>query len=73
MSKYPIIGGLYRHYKGGLYEVISMATHTETNEVVVVYKSIHFGSVHVRPLSSWNGEGKNTRGQKIKRFVFEPY
>lgn len=50
---YPEIGKKYRHYKGGLYEVLTMATHSETNEVLVVYKSIYFGSVYVRPLDMW--------------------
>lgn len=51
--EYPKIGIPYYHYKGGIYEVISMATHSETNEPMVVYKSLLFGSVYVRPLSMW--------------------
>ena len=39
--------------KGGKYEVISMAKHTETGEDLVVYKSVHFGSVYARPLYQW--------------------
>lgn len=50
---YPEIGGQYQHYKGGKYEVLTLAKHSETDEIMVVYKSIHFGSVHVRPLSMW--------------------
>ena len=46
---YPLPGERYQHYKGGIYEIISMATHTETKEIMVVYKSINFGSVYVRP------------------------
>jgi len=53
IKKYPEIGMKYDHYKGGRYEVISMATHSETDEVLVIYKSIHFGSVYARPLSMW--------------------
>ena len=30
-----------------------MAKHTETDEVLVMYKSIHFGSVYARPLFEW--------------------
>lgn len=50
---YPEVGKKYRHYKGGLYEIISLAKHSETNEDMVVYKSLLFGSVYVRPLSMW--------------------
>jgi hypothetical protein len=33
--------GLYRHYKGGEYEVISVARHSETNEPLVVYRPLY--------------------------------
>lgn len=40
----------YRHYKGGLYEVISpYVTHTETGETMVVYRSLDDGKVWARP------------------------
>ena len=29
---YPLPNQRFKHYKGGTYEVISMATHTETGE-----------------------------------------
>lgn len=51
--KYPKIGGKYQHYKGGIYEVITMATHSETSEPLVIYKSSLFGSTYARPLSIW--------------------
>lgn len=53
MKKYPLPGETYLHYKGGVYEVISLASHTENNEVLVIYKSIPFGTVYARPLSIW--------------------
>lgn len=31
--------GLYRHYKGGIYQVLEVACHTETLEWYVVYES----------------------------------
>ena len=51
---YPEPGSKYRHYKGGLYEVLFLSKHTETDEVLVNYKSLHFGSYYSRPLDSWN-------------------
>lgn len=65
---YPEIGALYDHYKGGKYQVIALAKHTETGEVEVVYKSIHFGSVHVRPLHMWFETVKNHEGRMVGRF-----
>jgi hypothetical protein len=63
--KYPIPNKLYQHYKGGVYEFLFMAPHTETGEKMVIYKSILYGSYHARPLDSWNS--KTTDG--LDRFV----
>ena len=47
--------GKYRHYKGGLYEVLGIARHSETLEEMVVYKSLYdspdfpAGALWVRP------------------------
>lgn len=30
--------GTYKHYKGGIYEVIGLGKHTETGESLVFYK-----------------------------------
>lgn len=35
-----MLAGIYRHYKGGLYQVLGVAEHTETEERVVVYVSL---------------------------------
>jgi hypothetical protein len=56
---YPLPGQVYKHYKGGTYEIISMAVHTETQERLVVYKSLNFGSVYVRPYEIWNSESED--------------
>jgi hypothetical protein len=39
-----------------------MAPHTESKEILVIYKSVLFGSYYARPLESWNGlteDGQN--------------
>ena len=33
--------GLYRHYKGGQYEVIGTARHSETLETMTVYRALY--------------------------------
>jgi hypothetical protein len=44
--------GIYRHFKGNLYEVLSVARHSETLEDYVVYRALYgdFGT-WVRPLA----------------------
>jgi len=43
--------GRYRHYKGNDYEVIDIAKHSETEEVMVVYRALYGeGGLWVRPL-----------------------
>ena len=43
--------GTYRHYKGGLYEVIDVARHSETEEQLVVYRPLYGErGLWVRPL-----------------------
>lgn len=50
---YPLPGEKYQHYKGGKYEVICLANHTDNNEALVIYKSLSFGSIYARPLTEW--------------------
>lgn len=61
--------GKYRHYKGNEYEVLYIATHSETLEPMVVYRALYgdFG-VWVRPASMWN-EIVEKDGRKVKRFT----
>jgi hypothetical protein len=43
--------GRYRHFKGGEYELLSVARHTETDELLVVYYSVDAPErIWVRPL-----------------------
>ena len=48
------VGGLYKHYKGNMYQVVGIAKHSETVEDMIVYKSIKTGDLWVRPAYMWN-------------------
>ncbi|MFN3303781.1 MAG: DUF1653 domain-containing protein [Roseateles sp.] len=37
----PLAPGRYRHYKGGEYEVLAVARHSETLEALVVYRPLY--------------------------------
>jgi hypothetical protein len=63
--------GLYKHYKGKLYEVISIARHSETLEEMVVYKATYQKegeNMWVRPLKMFF-ETIEFNGIKLKRFT----
>jgi len=62
--------GLYRHYKGPRYEVIGTATHSETEEILVVYRALYgeFG-LWVRPLAMFT-ETVTVDGAPVPRFAF---
>ncbi len=60
--------GVYRHYKGNEYEVIGVANHSETLELMVVYRAMYGEKeLWVRPASMWN-ETVNVNGKEVKRF-----
>ena len=61
--------GIYRHFKGGIYEVLEIATHSETMEEMVVYRNRESGKWWVRPASMWN-ETLERDGQTYLRFTY---
>ncbi|KKN98513.1 hypothetical protein LCGC14_0146240 [marine sediment metagenome] len=64
-------GSVYRHFKGGIYRVLYKATHSETNELMVVYVTLsnedkeNWSSVWVRPADMFYGEVE----PGVKRFT----
>jgi len=47
--------GKYRHFKGKEYELVDIATHSETLEPMVVYRALYGQQgLWVRPASMWS-------------------
>ena len=62
--------GRYRHYKGGEYQVQGVARHSETEELLVVYKPLYGeGGLWVRPLAMFE-ETVDRDGRVIPRFEY---
>jgi len=60
--------GKYTHFKGGEYEVIATAKHSETLEEMVVYRTLYGdGGIWVRPATMWD-EIVEYDGRRVKRF-----
>lgn len=69
MSKPDIKPGIYRHFKGGRYEVIGLAKHSETEEWMVVYRALYGEhGLWVRPASMWL-ETVERDGKTFQRFT----
>ncbi|TMP34351.1 DUF1653 domain-containing protein [Pseudoalteromonas rubra] len=62
--------GIYQHYKGPKYQVLFVATHSETEEAMVVYQTLYGNFDHwVRPLSMFC-EMVEVDGQQRPRFAY---
>jgi len=62
--------GRYRHFKGGEYEVLGLARHSETEEELVVYRALYGDrGLWVRPASMWC-ETVERGGKSFPRFTY---
>lgn len=62
--------GKYRHFKGNEYQVLFTAVHSETEELMVVYKKLYGDfSIWVRPAAMFC-ETVEKDGKKYKRFEY---
>lgn len=70
MDPINIKPGRYKHFKGGEYEVLCVALHSETQEPMVVYRALYGEhGVWVRPASMWN-ETVVREGKTYRRFTY---
>ncbi|MDM7861473.1 DUF1653 domain-containing protein [Alteromonas sp. ASW11-36] len=62
--------GKYRHYKGNDYEVLGVATHSEDESKLVVYRTLYGDfDLWVRPLTMFT-ETVETDGEQVPRFKY---
>jgi hypothetical protein len=60
------VGDVVRHFKGGLYIIVTFATNTETNEEMVIYQSLKDKQVWARPYDMFVSEIDRAKYPAVK-------
>ena len=62
------VNHIYRHFKGDQYLVVGIATHSETDEDMVVYRQLYGdGKLYVRPLDIFLSEVDHKKYPNVKQ------
>lgn len=74
-TKDVVIGGIYKHFKGDYYKVLTLGLDSETTEKMVVYISLYYKPeketrVWIRSLENFMGIKELENGDIVNRFEF---